>query len=105
MVGRSLDDQMSYVKEEVKSLTIHLEQRKLISTHDKTLITGLNSNNNPKRAPEYQPKPPYVYPLFKIHKLSITDIQNKKVPPYRLVWQNLALSIGWRSGAVPTSPK
>ena len=74
VVGRSSDDQMCYVKEEVKSLTIHLEQRKLISTHDKTLITGLNSNNNPKRAPEYQPEPPYAYPLFKIHKLSITDI-------------------------------
>ena len=70
VVSRSSDDQMSYVKEEVKSSTVHLEQRKLISTHDETLITGLNSKNNPKRAPEYKPEPPYAYPLFKIHKLS-----------------------------------
>ena len=33
----------------------------------------------------YQPEPPYAYPLFKIHKLSKTDIDNKKVPPSRLV--------------------
>ena len=28
---------------------------------------------------------PYAYPLFKIHKLSSSDIANKKVPPNRLV--------------------
>ena len=82
---RSSDAQLSHVKEEVKSLTMHLEQRKFISTHDKTLITGLNENNNHKRAPEYQPEAPYAYPLFKIHKLSRADIESKKVPPSRLV--------------------
>ena len=66
-------------------LSMHLEQRKVISSHDKTLITGLNENNNHKRAPEYQPESPYAYPLFKIHKLSKIDIANKKVPPNRLV--------------------
>ena len=85
LLERSAGDQLSHVKEEVKSLTMHLEQRKLISARDKTLITGLNENNNHKRAPEYQPEPPYAYPLFKIHKLSKTDIDNKKVPPSRLV--------------------
>ena len=85
LIGRSSDDQLSHVKHEVKSLTLHLEQRKLISSNDKTLITGLNENNNHKRAPEYQPEPPYAYPLFKIHKLSKPEIANKKVPPCRLV--------------------
>ena len=36
-------------------------------------------------APEYQPESPYAYPLFKIHKLSSSDIENKKIPPNRLV--------------------
>ena len=63
----------------------HLEQMKLISPSDKTLISGLNSNNRPKFAPEYQPESPYAYPLFKIHKLTKVDIDNKKVPPSRLV--------------------
>ena len=82
---RSADDQLGHVKQEVKSLSLHLEQRQLISASDKTLITGLNSNNRPELAPEYQPEPPYAYPLFKIHKLTKAEIENKKVPPSRLV--------------------
>ncbi len=82
---RNMEDQLNYVKQEVKALTIHLEQRKLISEYDKTLIAGVNSNNRPKLAPEYHPESPYAYPLFKLHKLSNTDIENKKIPPNRLV--------------------
>ena len=62
-----------------------LQEDKYISQNDKTLISGLNANNRPKRAPEYQPESPYAYPLFKIHKLSKEDIENKKIPPNRLV--------------------
>jgi hypothetical protein len=82
---RNAEDQLSIVKEEVKSLAIQLEQSKLITVSDKTLISGLNSNNRPKLAPEYQPESPYVYPLFKLHKLSSSDIEDKKIPPSRLV--------------------
>jgi hypothetical protein len=79
------NEQLDYVKQEVKSMSIHLEEKGLITSRDKTLITGLNNNNRPKLAPEYQPEPPYSYPLFKIHKLSSMDIENKVVPPSRLV--------------------
>ena len=79
------EEQLSYVRDEVRSLSIHLEQRKLITANDKTLITGLNANNRPKLSPEYQPESPYAYPLFKIHKLSNLEIQQKKIPPNRLV--------------------
>ena len=82
---KNTEDQLSSVKEEVKSLAIQLEQRKLITVSDKTLIAGLNSNNRPKLAPEYQPESPYAYPLFKIHKLSSSEIEDKKIPPSRLV--------------------
>ena len=82
---RNADQQLSHVKNEVKALSIHLEQRKLITVTDKTLITGLNANNRPKLAPEYRPESPYAYPLFKVHKLSAADIDAKKIPPNRLV--------------------
>ena len=58
---------------------------KLITDEDKTLMCGLTSNIHSKQAPEYQPESPYIYPLFKIHKLSGEDIANKKIPPNRLV--------------------
>ena len=52
---RNAEAQLEYVRNEVRSLAMSLEQRKLISASDKTLITGLNENNRPKLAPEYQP--------------------------------------------------
>ena len=75
---RSTDEQLAHVKDEVKSCVIHLTERKMITERDKTLIAGINPNNRPKLAPEYQPEPTYAYPLFKIHKLS-RDIINKKI--------------------------
>ena len=82
---KSTEEQLSYVKDEVKSLVIHLAEKKMITENDKTLIAGINANNRPKLAPEYRPEPPYAYPLFKLHKLSKEDITNKRVPPSRLV--------------------
>ncbi len=84
-LNRNTEQQLDHVKNEVKSLTIELAQRKLISESDKTLIAGLTSNNRPKIAPEYHPEHPYAYPLFKIHKLSNTQLENKVIPPNRLV--------------------
>ena len=84
-LDRNAEQQLNHVKKEVKSLTIELMQRQFITETDKTLIAGLNSNNRPKLAPEYQPESPYAYPLFKVHKLSKEEIAAKKVPPNRLV--------------------
>ena len=85
VLERNAEQQLKYVKEEVKWLSIFLEQKKMITGSDKTLITGLTENNRPKLAPEYHPESPYVYPLFKIHKLQATEIAEKKIPPSRLV--------------------
>ena len=38
-----------------------------------------------KHSPEYQAIDPHVEPLFKLHKLSESEIMNKKIPPMRLV--------------------
>ena len=82
---RKADKQVTYVKQEVKDITMKLEEDKYISLNDKTLISGLNANNQPKRAPEYQPESPYAYPLFKTHNLSKEDIEKKRIPPNRSV--------------------
>ena len=82
---RNSDEQLTFVKDEVRSLVMYMAEKKLITENDKTLIAGINANNRPKLAPEYQPEPPYAYPLFKLHKLSREDITNKKVPPSCLV--------------------
>ena len=80
-LDKNAEDQLAYVKNEVKSLTINLAKKKLLTSNDKTLITGLTDKNNPKRAPEYQPESPYIYPLFKIHKLTELEIAETKIPP------------------------
>ena len=82
---RTADEQLTHVRDEVRSVAIYLEQRKKISSSDKTLITGLTDQNNPKLAPEYTPESPYAYPLFKLHKLNEEEISQKKIPPSRLV--------------------
>ena len=84
-LDRKRDDQLIHMKHEVKSLAIKLNKRNLITDNDRTLISGLTAKNNSKQAPEYQPESPYVYPLFKIHKLNREEIDNKKIPPNRLV--------------------
>ena len=69
----------------IKDIVLQLNKNNIISDKDKTLITGLNKNNNMKHSPEYRPEPPYIYPLFKIHKLNQEQIKNKLIPPNRMV--------------------
>ena len=73
------------VADKAKEMIINLNSRNIISDKDKTLITGLNKNNNMKHAPEYRAEHPYIYPLFKIHKLNEQEIKSKNIPPCRMV--------------------
>ena len=38
-----------------------------------------------KHSPEYRPETPYIYPLFKVHKLNQEQLINKVTPPNRMV--------------------
>ena len=101
---RNAESQLEYVRNEVRSLAMSLEQRKLISASDKTLITGLNENNRPKLAPEYQPESPYAYPFSKSTNSHTQKLKTRRFP--LTVWcmpQNLDLSIEWGNGAVHIS--
>ena len=56
-----------------------------ITEQDKTLITGLNKDGNMLRSPVFRSTIPYAYPLFKIHKLNRQQMEEKVIPPVRLV--------------------
>ena len=83
--GGATDDQLTHINHLAKSLAINMKKKNLITDDDKTVMTGLTENNHSKLAPEYRPESPYVYPLFKIHKLNREEIANKMIPPNRLV--------------------
>ena len=48
-------------------------------------LRGINSNDNMMHSHVFKYVIPYVYPLFKIHKLSLEQIMEKVIPPIRLV--------------------
>ena len=79
------DAHCTAVADKAKKMIINLNNSDIISDKDKTCITGLNKNNNMKHAPEYRAEHPYIYPLFKIHKLNQQEIKNKTIPPCRMV--------------------
>ena len=76
---------MSEISKKVVTLVKNMGNQELLTARDKLLICGLNENNNLKLEPEYRAEPPYVYPLFKIHKLNQNQIDEKQIPPNRLV--------------------
>ena len=57
----------------------------LISKDELFSITGLTTKRGMSRGHEFVVKKPYMYPLFKIHKLTHDEIQQKVVPPTRMV--------------------
>lgn len=81
----SVDEKMAEVKRLVEEKTRDLLDRKCFTEKDKQLITGLNDENHLVHAPEFRPLIPYTYPNFKIHKLSREQLQDKMIPPTRLV--------------------
>ena len=80
-----VENNLSKVVEIVRTVVCDMEAESNITAKDRELITGLNNNLNMKHAHVLKTQSPYVYPLFKVHKLSTMDIQAKKIPPIRLV--------------------
>ena len=76
---------MDSTRKNVQQAVMEEENNGHITSHDNTLITGLNSDNNMKYNPEYRALPPKIWPLFKVHKLSEQEIEEKKIPPQRFI--------------------
>ena len=81
----TVEEKMDEVKNTVQEKVLEAVKEGQITQKDKTIITGLNQNDNMLHSPVFKPAVPYVYPLFKIHKLSIEQIEAKTTPPIRLV--------------------
>ena len=98
LISEEVSDQCKYVKLD-KPVEKKMEdtRKKIVSTvlaqemvgnitgKDKTTITGLNEQNNMKHNPEYRAVPPKIWPLFKVHKLSQLQIEQKVTPPQRFI--------------------
>ncbi|KAL5264621.1 hypothetical protein ACHWQZ_G005636 [Mnemiopsis leidyi] len=61
----SIEEYMEETKSEIAREVLAQEASGNITSKDKTLITGLNSDNNMKHSPDYRPVPPKIWPLFK----------------------------------------
>ncbi len=79
------DKHRNELSKRVVGMVKNMGNQNILTARDKLLICGLNENDNLKLDPEYKAEPPYVYPLFKIHKLNQTQIEQKQIPPNRLV--------------------
>ena len=85
IIREKAEAQCNKITAQIRKKIIDLNKKGIITDKDKTLITGLNTKNKMKHAPEYRTEVPYIYPLFKIHKLDQEQINNKVTPPSRMV--------------------
>ena len=83
-------DPRSRIKSDIKHLTLKFEEKGLISRNDCFLISGQTEKGGMSHNPSFCVGKPYVYPLFKIHKLSEQQISDKVIPPIRLVTSGVA---------------
>ena len=61
-----------------------MEKENLISRKDRLLITGITDRGWMKHSPVFRAVTPYPYPLFKIHKCTPEQLEEKVIPPLRL---------------------
>ena len=84
------DDPRSIIKSDIKDLTSNFEDKGLITRNDCFLISGQTGKGGMSHSPSFCVGKPYVYPLFKLHKLSEQNISDKIIPPIRLVTSGVA---------------
>ena len=79
------DDPRSQIKQMIKNTMCKYANEDLISKEDLFSITGVTAKGGMSRGHEFVVRKPYIYPLFKIHKLTHDKIQQKVIPPTRMV--------------------
>ena len=85
MFQRIDKDPRSDIKKEIKKLVREYEKKNLLLPEEVLAISGQTKNGGMSKAHEFVVGKPYMYPLFKLHKLSENDILMKKIPPTRMV--------------------
>ena len=95
IILEKLEDQTKYrkmngdpreeIKKEIKDMIKKYMEQKLITQEERFMITGNTKKDGMSHAHEFCMTKPYVYPLFKIHKLTEDMIAKKVIPPVRMV--------------------
>ena len=68
-----MEDALKVTEKKVKELVMNLDDKGYIQSKDKTMISGLNENNNMKRNAAYRAQPTHIYPF-----LSCTSCPKKR---------------------------
>ena len=69
----------------IKRMVQDFQKKGLLTPEEIFAISGVTKKGGMSRGHEFVVSKPYMYPLFKIHKLSEDDILMKKIPPTRMV--------------------
>ena len=73
------------IKEEIGRKVDEMVKQEVITPKDRMYVTGKTVKNGYCHDPAFQVREPYVYPLYKIHKLTSVQIAEKVIPPNRMV--------------------
>ena len=79
------DDPRGGIKKKIKAAVCSYADKDLLSPEDVFAITGITKKRGMSHGHEFVVKKPHMYLLFKIHKLNQEKIQNKVIPPTRMV--------------------
>ena len=79
------EDPRDQIKQKIKSTLIEYAEEELLPKEDLFSVTGVTAKGGNSKGHEFVVKKPHMYPLFKIHKLTIAKIQKRVIPPTRMV--------------------
>ena len=78
-------DPRDLIRQKIKSTLCKYTEENLLAKEDLFSITGVTVKGGTSRGHEFVVKKPHMYPLFKIHKLTPEKIQQRIIPPTRMV--------------------
>ena len=81
----SVEERMLKVKKETEKIVCQMEEKGNIDKKDRKIISGINEKGHKMHSHVFRSMVPYAYPLFKLHKLTSQQIEEKVIPPARLV--------------------
>ena len=93
-------DPRDATKKTIKKMVHDFQKKNLLTTEDVFAISGLTKKGGMSRGHEFVVRKPYMYPLFKLHKLSEDEILMKKIPPTRMVTSGVG-GPTYRLGGLP----
>ena len=78
-------DPRKNIRQDLNTLLEEKVKDNTILTQEHLLITGRTEKSGQSHSHDFVVNKPHTYPLFKGHKLSKEDFENKKIPPTRMV--------------------